>query len=193
MARPARLRRGPPRSIGRTATESFVFILVLAIVLAGLKFSGLLSIDEGPVRVIDGDSLWRGEAEIRLSGIDAPEYRQTCKDKSGQDWACGQNAARALKQLIGGRDVACEIRDTDRFERLVAVCKAGEVDLNQEMVRQGWAISFGTLGVGYASAEAQARNDRRGIWRGNFERPQDWRRRHQAIRGTMSGRAAPED
>ena len=87
---------------------------------------------------------------------------------------------RALKQLIGGRDVACEIRDTDRYERLVAVCKAGDVDLNQEMVRHGWAVSFGRL---RRSLEAEARKAKRGIWRGDFERPQDWRKRHEASRG----------
>jgi endonuclease YncB( thermonuclease family) len=189
MARPARLRRGPTRSFGRTAIDTFVFIVALAMVLAVLKFSGLLSIDGGPVRVIDGDSFWRGETEIRLSGIDAPEYRQTCKDKAGQDWPCGRDAMRALKQLIGGRDVACEIRDTDRYQRLVAVCKAGDVDLNQEMVRQGWAVSFG----GYGSIEMEARKARRGIWRGDFERPQDWRKRHETSRSDSSGMTSPND
>jgi len=189
MARPARLRRGPSRSLGRTAIDSFVFIVALVMVLAVLKFSGLLSIDEGPVRVIDGDSFWRGDNEIRLHGIDAPEYRQTCKDNSGQDWPCGREAMRALRQLIGGRDVACEIRDTDRYERLVAVCKSGDVDLNRAMVRDGWAVSFGN----YGSLEAEARKGRRGIWRGDFERPQDWRRRHEANRAAATGMNAPDD
>jgi endonuclease YncB( thermonuclease family) len=95
--------------------------------------------------------------------------------------------------LIGGRDVACEIRDTDRYERLVAVCKAGDVDLNREMIRQGWAVRFGTLGLGYASAETEARSARRGIWRGDFERPQDWRKQHDANRADASGVGTPDD
>lgn len=189
MARRARLRRGPARSFGRTAIDTFVFIVALTMVLAALRFSGLLSIDEGPVRVIDGDSFWRGESEIRLYGIDAPEYRQTCKDEAGQIWNCGRDAMRALKQLIGGRDVACEIRDTDRYDRLVAVCKSGDVDLNQAMVRQGWAVSFGA----YGSLEAEARQARRGIWRGDFERPQDWRKRHETRSGDVSGVSVPSD
>jgi endonuclease YncB( thermonuclease family) len=189
MARPARLRRGPTRSLGRTAIDTIIFIVALAVVLAGLKLSGLLNIDEGPVRVIDGDSFWRGETEIRLHGIDAPEYRQTCKDEAGKEWPCGREATRALRQMVGGRDVACEIRDTDRHDRLVAVCKSGEVDLNQEMVRRGWAVSFG----GYGSLEAQARNARRGIWRGDFERPQDWRKRHETNRADAIGIATPDD
>ena len=193
MARPARLRRGPTRSFGRTAIDTFVFIVALVMVLAMLKFSGLLSIDEGPVRVIDGDSFWRGDTEIRLYGIDAPEYRQTCKDKSGQEWPCGREAMRALKQMIGGRDVVCEIRDTDRYERMVAVCKVGGVELNDQMLRQGWAIGFGAPGVANAALEAEARNAKRGIWRGDFERPQDWRRRHEANRADTTGMGTPDD
>lgn len=193
MARPARLRLSPTRSFGRTAIDTFVFIIALVMVLAALKFSGLLAIEEGPVRVIDGNSLWRGEAEIRLYAIDAPEYRQTCKDQAGQDWPCGREAMRALRQLIGGRDVACEIRDTDRYERLVAVCKAGDVELNRAMIRDGWAIGFGTAGYAYVSLEAEARDARRGIWRGDFEPPQDWRQRHELSRGDVSGTGTPDD
>jgi endonuclease YncB( thermonuclease family) len=153
----------------------------------------LLTIDEGPVRVIDGDSFWRGEAEIRLSGIDAPEYRQTCKNKAGQDWNCGREAARALKQMIAGRDVACEIRDTDRYERLVAVCKVGTLDLNGAMIRDGWAIGYGSAGLAYAAAETSARNAGRGIWQGDFERPQDWRKRHATSRSDATGIGSPDD
>lgn len=184
-----RLRHGPARSFGRTASDTVVFVAALAVVLAALKLSGLLSIDEGPVRVIDGDSFWRGESEVRLYGIDAPEYRQTCKDEAGQQWNCGRAAMRALKQLIGGRDVACEIRDTDRYDRLVAVCKSGDVDINQAMVRQGWTVGFGD----YGSAEAEARQARRGIWRGDFERPQTWRRRHETSRSDASGTSLADD
>ena len=193
MARPARLRRAPTRSLGRTAIDTFVFIAALALILAVLKFSGLLSIDEGPVRVIDGDSFWRGETEIRLSGIDAPEYHQTCTGKTGQQWPCGREAARALKKLIDGRDVACEIRDTDRYGRLVSVCKAGNVDLNRAMIRDGWAIGYGRPGLAYTALETEARNARRGIWQGDFERPQDWRKEHATSRGDMTGAASPDD
>ncbi|MCB1484044.1 MAG: thermonuclease family protein, partial [Hyphomicrobiaceae bacterium] len=45
----------------------------------------------GAARVIDGDSLYVGQNEVRLKGIDAPEGRQTCL-RDGRDWDCG-NAA----------------------------------------------------------------------------------------------------
>ena len=37
-------------------------------------------------KAIDGDSLTVDGKEVRLHGIDAPEFNQTCK-KGGQDWA----------------------------------------------------------------------------------------------------------
>jgi endonuclease YncB( thermonuclease family) len=189
MARPAGVRRRPVRSLGRSAIDTAVFLVALIMVLALLKFSGVLTIDEGPVKVIDGDSLRRNNTEIRLAGIDAPEYRQACKDETGTDWPCGREAMRALRQMIDGGDVACEIHDTDRYERLVAVCTAGDVELNERMVRKGWAVSFG----GYASVETEARNAKRGIWRGTFERPQDWRKRHEANRANTTGMSTLDD
>lgn len=193
MARTARLRRGSTRSLGRTAIDTLAFIVALAMVVAALKFSGLLSIESGPVRVLDGDSIRRGDVEIRLSGIDAPEYQQTCKDENGEDWPCGRASARALRSMIGGRDVACEIHDTDRYGRLVAQCRSGDIDLNREMIRQGWAVTFSTAGLVFASIEAEARAAKRGIWRGRFETPQDWRKRHQTSRGDVGGSNAPQD
>ena len=41
---------------------------------------------------IDGDSLHVGDKEVRLFGIDAPEFDQTCQRASG-DWSCGAAAA----------------------------------------------------------------------------------------------------
>jgi len=44
------------------------------------------------------------------------------------------------------------------------------------LVRQGWAVAFGNSPL-YASAEAEARKAKRGIWAGTFERPSQWRER----------------
>ena len=73
--------------------------------------------------------------------------------------------------------MTCEARTTDRFGRTVAVCSAEAVpDLGEAMVRDGYAIDLGgAAGNPYASAEAEARDAKRGIWRGTFKRPSDWR------------------
>ena len=44
------------------------------------------------------------------------------------------------------------------------------------MVRDGYAIDLGgAAGNPYRDAEAEAQTAKRGIWRGTFERPSDWR------------------
>jgi endonuclease YncB( thermonuclease family) len=135
------------------------------------------------VDVIDGDSFRRGRDEIRLNGIDAPEYHQACRDETGRDWECGKEAARALRSLVAGRMVECTGLDADRYGRVVSRCKVGDLVLNAEMVRLGWAIAYTRHRTLYLSEEQEARHLRRGIWRGTFDLPQDWRETH---RSTMS-------
>lgn len=127
----------------------------------------------GTAEVVDGDSLRIGGRDVRLQGIDAPEYRQTCR-RDGRPEACGHQAREALAALIGGRRVACRADGSDRFERTLAVCEAGGLELNRQMVVQGHAVAFGA----YEAEEDEARRARRGIWATSFERPSDWRAQH---------------
>ena len=181
------------RPFWRSLADAFVFIVLLALILMALQRAGLLDLGSGGYDVVDGDSLRRAETDIRLYGIDAPEYRQTCTDRSGRDYACGKEAAAALRQLLRGRTVTCSSFETDRYGRAIALCKAGDLDLNGEMVRLGWAVAYTRHSVDYVSEEAQARAARRGLWQGRFENPQDWRARHRAVHGDAAGIAAAED
>ena len=47
----------------------------------------------------------------------------------------------------------------------------------EAMVRAGYAVDF--MSGGNRAAEAEARTEKRGIWRGIFERPKDWRRHNR--------------
>jgi endonuclease YncB( thermonuclease family) len=52
-------------------------------------------------------------------------------------------------------------------------------DLGGALVREGLAVNFGGRQEGpYVDAEMEAQAAKRGIWRGNFERPSDWREQH---------------
>ena len=101
----------------------------------------------GRARVLDGDSLEISGARIRLQGIDAPEWKQTCVDPKGQAWPCGQAAARELQSHIGGRELTCARHGVDRYNRILATCSAPDgSDVNAWIVRQGWALASGDAG-----------------------------------------------
>jgi endonuclease YncB( thermonuclease family) len=128
----------------------------------------------GVGRAKDGDSLMVGQREVRLFGIDAPEWAQTCK-RGGQDWACGQDAAEELSKLVAGREVSCVAIGTDKHGRTVAQCTANGVDVNRAMVATGYAVAYRHYSTAYVSAEQGAKVNRRGIWASNFEMPSQYR------------------
>jgi endonuclease YncB( thermonuclease family) len=128
----------------------------------------------GRVEVTDGDSFEIGATRVRLFGVDAPEGRQSCT-RGGRDWACGNEAARKLKSLIGDRTVTCTKRDVDDYGRIVAVCRSGAADLGAEMARAGLAVAYRRYSNDYVDEENQARTARRGIWAGEFTSPEDYR------------------
>ena len=129
----------------------------------------------GRARVIDGDTIEVGSVRIRLFGLDAPESAQRCLAGS-RHWPCGEQATRALVGRIDGRSVACEERDRDRYGRVVAVCRYGGQDVNAWMVREGWAMAYRRYSSAYVGEEAAAKAAKRGLWRGKFVPPWDWRR-----------------
>ena len=132
----------------------------------------------GRARAIDGDSLAIAGENIRLAGIDAPEARQECRDRAGETYPCGREAARVLAAAVAGRSVTCTAVDHDRYDREVAVCTIDGRDLGETMVRSGHAIELPQHSRGrYAAAEREARDAKRGLWAGSFEQPATWRRR----------------
>jgi len=133
---------------------------------------------KGHARVIDGDSLEIEGLRVRISGIDAPEMAQTCTAADGTPFACGRRARAELERLAGGRDLDCRREGRDRYERVLASCRAGDADIAMAMVASGWALAFsGRAGDRLRGAERRARDARSGLWEGGFERPEDWRRR----------------
>jgi endonuclease YncB( thermonuclease family) len=127
----------------------------------------------GRVTVNDGDSITLGAERIRLRGIDAPEFDQTCR-QDGADYPCGRRARDSLVELIRGRPVSCSGWERDKYDRLLATCSAGGVDLNRAQVEAGWALAYG----GYEMEQDVARQKGAGLWAGAFERPRDWREMH---------------
>ena len=136
----------------------------------------------GRASIIDGDTLEIHGQPVRLFSIDAPGARQTCEAGS-QTYRCGQQAALALADRIGQQTVACEPRDTDRYGRIVAVCRAGGEDVNAWLVSQGWALAYRHYSTAYVDEEDVARTARLGVWRGAFTAPWDWRHGERTATG----------
>ena len=131
----------------------------------------------GQASVIDGDTIEIHGTRVRLYGIDAPEHDQLCRDRRGERYRCGQVASNALAGFIGRQAVACVEVDRDQYKRTVAVCAVGKADLADLLVRGGLAIDWPRYSKGgYASAEAEARGKRSGVWGGRFVEPWRYRR-----------------
>lgn len=124
----------------------------------------------GMAIVHDGDTVTIGGERVRLKGIDAPEFDQTCR-RGGAEYRCGAAARDALRRLVSGGGVSCEGWRRDRYGRLLTVCRRGGDDLNARLVAEGWAVAYGA----YEAQQHAARAARRGLWAGDFARPADWR------------------
>jgi endonuclease YncB( thermonuclease family) len=138
----------------------------------------------GTAEITDGDSIKINGTSIRLHGIDAAEMSQTCTAAPATTrfmvhepgtWNCGLEARRALARLIGNAEVSCVETTIDRYGRTVARCRAGETNLNAEMVRQGQAWAFVKYSTDYVEIEKEARAARRGIWQADTQTAWDYR------------------
>jgi endonuclease YncB( thermonuclease family) len=159
------------------------FILVLAVVSASQGRAA------SPI-VRDGGTLEVAGVTYRLDGIDAPELDQICIDDHADPWACGVEARDQLSRLIGGREVQCEDLGvgTTYKKRHIGICAvAGETaNLNQLVVRQGFALNFEPYAKGrFREDELGAKDNRRGLWKGCFVAPQEfrWGRKDGALLG----------
>lgn len=141
----------------------------------------------GPATVIDGDTILVSNTKVRLFSIDAPEAGQTC-NRDGAMWNCGAEATRQLSALVGSATVVCQSRGIDDYRRTLAVCSAGQLNLNATMVEEGWATAYRKYSDDYGAQEYRARAERRGIWSSSFDLPETFR---LAQRSAHEERSAP--
>lgn len=123
----------------------------------------------GAATVIDGDTIEIAGRRIRLEGIDAPETGQSCGGRWFIPYDCGARATTALAKLTAGKTVTCERRGTDKYGRMLGICRVATLDINGEQVRTGNAWAFIKYSRTYLDAEAQARTAKSGIWQGESE------------------------
>jgi micrococcal nuclease len=128
---------------------------------------------EGPViRVVDGDTihvkLGDRVEKIRYIGVNTPEiHHPTRGEEPG-----GRAAAEMNRRLVGGQRVRLErdVRSRDRHGRLLAYVWIGDVMVNAELVRLGYAqvvtvppnVRHQEL---FLKLQREAREAGRGLWR----------------------------
>ncbi len=133
----------------------------------------------GPADVIDGSTLKVEGETFRLADAVAPGLAQTCS-KGGGSWPCGEAAKQTLNDLIAGRSVKCEPLGRDIDGHRLAVCYAGEEEINRDMIAAGMAVVHWQAGLDYGEVQSVAKAARLGLWAGTFDDPWDWRHAHAA-------------
>ncbi|MGH1379165.1 MAG: thermonuclease family protein [Alphaproteobacteria bacterium] len=126
------------------------------------------------VRVVDGDTLEINQYKIRVQGIDAPETAQIC-GQAGKSVYCGKLATYELENLIGNQEVKCLNLGNDKYGRIIGECYLGELDINQWMVKNGWALAYRKYSTKYVQDEEYAKQKGLGIWGMEFIEPWNWR------------------
>jgi micrococcal nuclease len=130
-------------------------------------------------KVNDGDSIEvktdAGNARVRLSAIDSPEY----------DQPYAPQASAALRALLPvGSAVELEVVTQDQFRRIVAVVwvqTGGQrVNVNEVMLKDGhaWAYRRYMRDTRFCDLEAEARDRKSGLWAqpvSDWVYPPEWR------------------
>lgn len=128
----------------------------------------------GTAEIITGDVLEVQGQRVRLAGIDAPEPGQTCR-LPHRDYDCGLIAATALMDLTAGATVRCLLHREADDRTFLGSCSADGYDLSEGMAYTGWALAQPGEGEQYRTVEEGAKAARRGLWRGQFVKPWEWR------------------
>jgi len=125
------------------------------------------------VHIADGDTLtilWRGKPlKVRLAEIDTPEKRQPF----------GMQSKKALAALAFDKRARVIAVTVDRYGRTVGRVYVGRLDVNAELVRQGYAWVYRRYAKDprLYELEKAARAARRGLW-ANPRAVPPWEWRH---------------
>jgi endonuclease YncB( thermonuclease family) len=126
----------------------------------------------------DGNNIQLGDVTFRLDGIEAPAFDQMCIDEHADAWACGAAARDQLTKLIGDKPVRCDDLGADPSfkRRRLGVCtvEGAGTSLNQQLVQDGLALADAK--GKFKTEETAAHDAKRGLWKGCFVTPMDFRR-----------------
>jgi micrococcal nuclease len=171
MATPCTEQRGSVS--GRTyPSRDFVIAVARAMALA-FSITAWADFTGKVVGVTDGDTITvlrdHTQIKVRLVDIDAPEKAQPFGNRSKQ----------ALDALVHGREVRVVEHGRDCYLRVLGRNFRGDLDVNAEQVRQGmaWVYRQYSKDAALLKIEAEAREQKRGLWRDPTRVPPwEWRK-----------------
>jgi micrococcal nuclease len=143
----------------------------VALTLLAISASAATTLEGLVVRVVDGDTIQvrLGDRieKVRYIGVNAPELHHPTRGAEPG----GREAAAVNRRLVDGRHVRLEldVQVRDRYGRLLAYVWVGDVMVNAEMVRRGYAqvmtvppnVRYRDL---FRALQREAREARRGLW-----------------------------
>lgn len=147
---------------------------VAALALASSSSIASAQLHLGQTLAVDGDTIRLGEDRVRLLGIDAPEASQSC-ERGGAEWECGAEATALLQALLDRGQIECKQVGRDVYQRALASCRVGRIDLAEAIVGSGLAIVTDEDAEMLLALQSEARSAGRGMWAGTFQTPADFR------------------
>ncbi|WP_185983358.1 thermonuclease family protein [Aureimonas mangrovi] len=106
-----------------------------------------------------GATIFTEDQTIRIAGVEPPAAGARCAGGS-----CEEEARAALSDFLSDRSLLCAV-DPGAGPSTTAPCVAGEDDVGQWLVSNGWASA--SPGSRYARDEETARANGIGIWTGD--------------------------
>jgi len=155
-------------------------IITICSALMILSVEPVSADSKSTAKAITGDKIELAGKQYCLANIDAPEPTQQCTLANGKSYNCGRIATTALMDLLAGASVQCRPTKKYRNGCAIAYCKADGFDLSANMVHTGWALAAPEARGRYTTIEDKAKAGKRGLWRGRFVKPWDWRNQRSA-------------
>ena len=106
----------------------------------------------------DGDGIRVAGHEIRIAGIDAPEWNQKAKHRNGYWFNHGKRMKDALIKKVGGRHVHISVEGEDRFGRLLGTETYKGVGIGEWLAQDGMRLQ--PIVIAIYKVEKPARNAR---------------------------------
>jgi len=153
-----------PQTIDKRRPASLVCFLILAFIfIPSASFPNQI-VKAKVVKVLDGDSfVLEGERQVRILGIDTPEFGQPFSEKS---------KARTEKLILGKivNIYVCKENPKDKYGRILGIVKIGNTDVGYTLVSEGLAFCYILPPCGLSLAKKcydlsnKAEKDKIGIW-----------------------------